>query len=145
MLRMRYNLFRGNIDQNLRMETAERVSQARATVLRLERAVAKEVRDSWNAMETAQMRSDVLNQQVVANSQVVSSYRQEFDINQRSLLDLLDSENELFTARTRATTAEFAYQYSVYRTLAAIGQLNHTLGVTPPAEAVADARSYNFV
>ncbi len=140
MLRMRYNLFRGNIDQNLRMETAERVSQARATVLRLERAVAKEVRDSWNAMETAQMRSDVLNQQVVANSQVVSSYRQEFDINQRSLLDLLDSENELFTARTRATTAEFAYQYSVYRTLAAIGQLNHTLGVTPPAEAVADAR-----
>lgn len=140
MLRMRYNLFRGNIDQNLRMETAERVSQARAAVLRLERAVAKEVRDSWNAMEAARMRFDVLSQQSIANSQVVSSYRQEFDINQRSLLDLLDSENELFTARTRAITAEFAYDYSVFRTLAAMGQLNRTLGVEVPAEAVGVAR-----
>lgn len=140
MLRMRYNLFRGNIDQNLRMETAERVSQARAAVLRLERAVAKEVRDSWNAMESAQMRSDVLNQQVVANSQVVVSYRQEFDINQRTLLDLLDSENELFTARTRAITADYAYDYSVYRTLAAMGQLNRTLGVEVPEEAFGKAR-----
>ena len=138
---MRYNLYRGNIDQNLRMETAERVSQARSAVLRLERAVAKEVRDSWSAMEAAQMRSDVLNQQVVANSQVVSSYRQEFQINQRTLLDLLDSENELFTARTRAVTAEFAYEYSVYRTLAAIGELNKTFGINPPQEAEATARS----
>lgn len=140
MLRMRYNLFRGNIDQNLRMETAERVSQARAAVLRLERAVAKETRDSWNAMEAAQLRFDVLGQQVVANSQVVSSYRQEFDINQRSLLDLLDSENELFTARTRATTAEYAYEYSVYRTLAAMGQLTRTLAVEVPKEALGKAR-----
>lgn len=141
MVQMRYNLYRGNIDQNLRMETAERVSQARSSVVRLERAVAKEVRDSWSAMEAAQMRSDVLNQQVVANSQVVSSYRQEFSINQRTLLDLLDSENELFTARTRAVTAQYAYEYSVYRTLAAIGELNKTFGITPPQEATATARA----
>jgi len=140
MVQMTYNLYRGSIDVNHRMETAERAGQARAAVIRLERTVAKEVRDSWHAMDAAKKRADVLGQQVVADSQVVASYRQEFEIGQRDLLDLLDAENELFTSQTRATTAEYTYDYSIYRSLAAVGILNSTLGIEVPKEAAGGAR-----
>ena len=140
LLRMNWNLFRGMIDKNLRLETAERANQTRAAVSRLERSTAKEVRNSWTAMEIARDRSDVLDQHVIFEAQVVSTYRQEFEIGQRELLDLLDSENELFTIRTRAVTADFTHRYSVYRALAAVGILNSTLGVKVPVDAYAEAR-----
>ncbi len=140
LLKMNWNLYRGDIDRNLRLETAERANQTRAAVMRLERTTAKEVRNSWTAMEIAHDRSDVLADQVTFNSQVVSTYRQEFEIGQRTLLDLLDSENELFTTRTRAITSDYTYYYSIYRTLAAIGVLNSTLGVKVPTDAHAEAR-----
>lgn len=140
MVKMSYNLYRGGIDQNRRMEMAERSGEARAAVMRLERAVTKEVRDSWSAMETAKSRAVVLNEQVLANAEVVVNYRQGFDIGQRDLLDLLDAENELYTSRVRSTTANYTHEYAIYRTLASMGTLTSALGVPVPAESMAAAR-----
>lgn len=140
LLRMTYNLYRGGIDENRSLETAERSAQARAAVMRLERSVVKEVRDSWTAMENAKARAEVLADQVRINQEVVANYRQGFNIGQRDLLDLLNSENELYTSRARSISADYTYDYSVYRTLAAIGILTTTLGVAVPEESAAQAR-----
>ncbi len=140
MVRMNWNLFRGGIDNHRRMELAERVGEQRAVVMTLERDVAQQTSNSWNARDVAMKRVGALNDQVVANSQVLSTYRQEFDIGQRPLLDLLDAQNELFTSRSQLKSAEFVALFASYRLLAAMGELTGTLNVTLPAEAVADAR-----
>ncbi len=76
-----------------------------------------------------------LNDLVLANSQVVSTYRQEFEIGQRDLLDLLDSENELFLARTRLVTADFVAIFGKYRILADSGNLLAMLDMKTPEES----------
>lgn len=140
MVRMTWNVFRGGVDMHRRMELAERIGESRAHVQTLEREIAQEARNSWNAREASNSRVDVLNDQLIANSQVVSIYEQEFDIGQRALLDLLDSQNELFLTRTQLRTAEYVALFASYRVLASMGELTRALDVALPEEAQAAAR-----
>ena len=63
-------------------------------------------------------------------------YAQQFDLGQRGLLDLLDSENELFLARSNLVTATFTETFAVYRVLAVIGMMLDTLDIDRPKEAI---------
>ncbi|SLN28222.1 TolC family outer membrane protein [Oceanibacterium hippocampi] len=141
LLVMRYNLFRGFIDRNRQREAAARLSQTQARLNRLRLEVAEETRQSWSAYQRALARVEVLDGQTLSNSQVLSTYRQEFDIGQRDLLDLLDSENELFQSRTRHVTSRYAALFAQFRLLASMGVLMDALGVEVPQSTVANARS----
>lgn len=123
MLRMQWNLFNGGQTTARRMEAIERITEARELFLGTQRLIEESVRLAWIATENAKRESLTLNDLVLANSQVVSTYRQEFEIGQRDLLDLLDSENELFLARTRLVTADFVAMFGKYRILADTGEL----------------------
>lgn len=123
MLRMQWNLFNGGQTTARKMEAIERISESRERFLGVQRQIEESVRLAWIATENAKRESLTLNDLVLANSQVVSTYRQEFEIGQRDLLDLLDSENELFLSRTRLVTADFVAMFGKYRILADTGQL----------------------
>lgn len=56
---------------------------------------------------------------------------------QRTLLDLLDSENELFTARRRYTELQFDERFTQHRLLSSTGELLKARQVVLPAEATA--------
>jgi adhesin transport system outer membrane protein len=140
MLKMDYNLYRGGIDKAKTHEYMERLSESRGRMLRLERAVEEETRQSWSAMLSAKDRLAALEEQVIANSQVLATYRQEFLVGQRDLVDVLDAENELFTSRTRMVTSDYATLFGAYRVLASTGELLNTLGVKPGADAAATMR-----
>jgi adhesin transport system outer membrane protein len=57
------------------------------------------------------------------------AYRQQFDIGQRTLLDLLDSQNEFFEATRSYINARYNQVGAQARTLSGMGQLVNTLGV----------------
>ncbi|MCH9053323.1 MAG: TolC family outer membrane protein [Proteobacteria bacterium] len=135
-----YNLYRGGIDEAEKFEFVERHAESLARLAALKRDVAEDVRQSWNAMTKARERLGAVNDQVAADEKVVITYRQEFQIGQRDLLDLLDSENELFNSRVQAITADYTAQFGGYRVLASMGQLLNVLGVTPIAEATGGQR-----
>lgn len=61
------------------------------------------------------------------------AYSQQFNLGQRTLLDLLDTENELFEARKDYLEAEYDEIISKYRVLNATGQLLDSLRVTRPS------------
>ncbi len=135
VLRMDVNIFKGGIDTARRMEAIERITESREVVLGLQRIIEEQARLSWIATESAKRESVTLNDLVLANSQVVSTYRQEFEIGQRDLLDLLDSENELFLARTRLVTSDFVVLFVKYSILADTGELLTALDMKTPDEA----------
>ncbi|MBE7638117.1 TolC family outer membrane protein [Sneathiella sp. P13V-1] len=141
MVRMRYNLYRGGIDVGRQQEAMERSSESKQRKMRFERLVEEEIRQSWSILMRSQARSVSLGDQVVANGQVAATYRQEFQIGQRDLLDMLDADNELFNSRTALTTVEYAVLFAKYRLLATMGRLNSTLGVTLPEEALPNDNS----
>ncbi|MFB9355872.1 TolC family outer membrane protein [Sneathiella chinensis] len=136
MVRLRYNLYRGGIDLGRQREAVERKSETQQRVARFERLVEEEIRQSWSSLARSQGRAAALSDQVVANGQVASTYRQEFQIGQRDLLDMLDADNELFNSRTSLATVEYSVLFAKYRLLATMGRLNSTLGVTLPEEAL---------
>lgn len=135
MLRMRYNLFRGGADRARRQETAERMGAAKESIRRAQRIIEEDVLLSWNGLITIRARLDYLNGHLESTKDVVSSYKEQFKLGQRSLLDVLDSENELFNARASLLSAEYAEIFSLLKVLGSMGLLLDTLGIERPKEA----------
>ena len=140
MMVVNYNLYRGGIDVANKHEFHERLAESRERFLHLRRLAEEEVRQSWNSMVKARARAEALADEVLANAQVVATYRQEFEIGQRDLLDLLDSENELFNARVRHLTSDYSAQFNAYRLLASIGGLVKEMNVAVIEEGAGGAR-----
>src|SRR3546814_3408011 len=76
------------------------------------------------------------------NRSTLGAYEQQFEVAQRTLLDVLDAENELFTSEGQLITAQTNEQLASYRILAVGGLLMETLGVTAPEQAVVEHKSW---
>ncbi|MFM2440681.1 MAG: hypothetical protein RLZZ349_408, partial [Pseudomonadota bacterium] len=100
-----------------------------------ERQVEDSLRLSWNALLTAQDRLPKLASTVDAAERTRDAYIKQFNIGQRTLLDLLDSENELFVDRSNYVEAQYIDIFSRYRLMADTGRLLDSLGVAPREEA----------
>ena len=64
------------------------------------------------------------------------SYREQFNIGRRSLLDVLDAQNTRNNVQAQTETARLARLYAQYRVLAASNRLIECLTVQMPAAAV---------
>ena len=133
---LRYNLFRGGGDIAREREAFQRINEARETLRQAQRTSEEQARLGYNALVTAQARLVALRDRVTAQRETRDTYAQQFDLGQRSLLDLLDAENELFNARADLTTAEYTETFAVYRVLAVVGDLLATLDIDAPKEAI---------
>ncbi len=142
LLVARYRLFNGFIDRANRQEQVARIDEARHRLDRFRRDVEELVRQSWNTLHAAIRNIPVLERQVLASRQVVSSYREQYAIGARTLLDVLDAENDLFNARVALASTRFAAVFGQYRVLASTGTLLPTMGLEAPASARANARDF---
>lgn len=138
---MRYNLFRGGGDIAREREAFHRVNVARATLAKNRRRAEQDARSFWSALQTARARVRSLRTQVEASRRTRDLYLQEFQIGRRSLLDLLDSDAELFQTEVTLVTAGYTRDFAVYRLLATTGRMLAALGVTPPPESIDRYRS----
>ncbi len=132
----RWNLYRGGIDVARRREAVARLFESRALLAKTQREVAQQVRVSWNALNQARERRVSLRQQLQSNGRVRVAYSRQFDRGRRTLLDLLDIQNEIFTSETNLITEDFTIRFGAFRTLATMGKLVQTLGLKLPNEAV---------
>ncbi|MEJ1298801.1 MAG: TolC family outer membrane protein [Candidatus Sedimenticola sp. (ex Thyasira tokunagai)] len=132
MVRLNMNLYRGGADKAREQAASSRHGESMAGLAQSQRQVEEEVRRAWSAMERQDEEVMGRFDQVLANGQVVDTYREEFDVGQRDLLDLLDSENELFVSRTQLVSAESSALYARYLVVASMGQLVEGLGATLP-------------
>jgi hypothetical protein len=95
------------------------------------------VRLAYNADATARDRLPSLDRYVKASDSTRDAYSKQFAIGQRTLLDLLDSENEFFTSRSTYVTALFIELSARFRVLNAMGNLMTAMDIKPPEEAFA--------
>jgi len=136
MLVMRYNVYSGGLDTSRKREAVERIAEAQHRTARLEREVAESTRTAWNALVTAGGRSDELRNQVSANERVVETYKEQFMAGRRFLLDLLDSQNELFLSQGDLSTQEYTASFGVYEVFGQMGTLLEAMNIAPPSEAM---------
>lgn len=132
---MNWNLYRGGRDTARVRELMNREAQVKESRAHIAREIESDVRVTWARMVAAGERANQFAAQADANTEVVRAYLDQFDLNRRTLLDVLDSQNELFVSRTNAVNAEFLEMFAVYRLLALKGELLKTLQVDYPREA----------
>lgn len=129
MLRLRYNLFRGGIDNSRVREAEARIDEARANYGKARNDIERDLRQAWQVLMEDRIRLPQLQRYAAASAQVVSSYRLQFSISQRTLLDVLNAENELFAAKSSQYAGLLAVTIGELRVLSAMGRLLDTLGV----------------
>ena len=135
MLLVKWNLFRGGFDYHRLRETAYQIDEATEISRNTTREVENAVRVSHNAHLTAVERLPQLERYVKSSDATRSSYAQQFSIGQRTLLDLLDAENEYYTARTQYLNTKYIELSQKYRTLKAMGLLLSTFDIKQPDQA----------
>jgi len=132
MVRFSYNLYSGGKDKALAKETAYKITEASEINRSVHRQITEGFTLAWNAHELLGLQMQYIKEHVIASKDSQAAYEQQFKLGQRSLLDLLDTENELFEARKEFVDAEFNEIVTQYRLLNATGQLLDSLRVTRP-------------
>jgi adhesin transport system outer membrane protein len=126
MLRMRYNLFNGGADKARHLASIAEDQAAEQNLEDTKRAVARDVRAAWFEYQLTTKRLASLTAQVKAAKATKIAYKSQFDVGQRTLLDVLDSEREYNSARTTFESARNSRDYSVYQLLSLMGKLTDT-------------------
>lgn len=132
---LHWNLYAGGSDIANRESAYAQVAQARTTRLEALRQGELDLRLAWSSYESAMRRLPTLKAAVDHDVEVRNAYDQQFQVSQRTLLDLLDSQNELFQSQTRLITVQEQAVFSGFRILAVQGTLLQALNVQPPPEA----------
>jgi len=132
---LNWNLYRGGGDTARVREHISREAQAKESRAKAARGIETEVRQTWARMVAAGERAREFASQGDANAEVVKAYKDQFDLDRRTLLDVLDAQNEWFVSRSNTVNAEFLEMFAVYRLLALKGELMKTLGIAYPREA----------
>lgn len=131
MLRVSWNLFDGFYDKyNVKGSTA-RMRQAREQMNSQMHAVAQEGASSWSYLLSAVEQSKFFETAVENSTKTRDAYREQFNAGQRSLLDILDAENELYSFSIQLVTSRLNEIAIQYKLKAIGGELLVSMGFDP--------------
>lgn len=130
---LRVPLYQGGGEYARVRQTKETVRQRQDDLETAYRAVRNEVTASWQALVTATTQIDSRRAQVQANEIAVEGSRQEALVGQRTTLDVLDQESDLFLSQVDLVRARRDQIVASYRLKAAVGELT-VQGINLPVE-----------
>lgn len=128
---LNYNLFRGGADTARIRQQESQVNAAYELRDKACRDIRQTAQIAYNDVSRLNTQLGFLSQHELSTSKARDAYRQQFDIGQRSLLDLLDTENELFEARRSLTNGEYDLQLAKVRVLSSASRLLGALKLSP--------------
>jgi outer membrane protein, adhesin transport system len=141
LLVLRWTLYSGGINQANVQEQVRRASETRYRLHEMSRDAESDVRNAWNRRDNQQALLGQLDTQSKVTDDLLISYREQFNVGRRSLLDVLDAENTRHNVQVERETARFAEIFAEYKVLAATHQLLKTLNIPEPKDANTYARA----
>ncbi len=123
MLRMRYNLFSGFSDQARKQQFAHQAGKARDMRNDTRRQVEQEVKLAWVALDVTRRQVPELEKHVEDSAATKQAYLEQYDLGRRTLLDLLNTENERTSAGQSLINTRYDLIYHKYRLFQAMGEL----------------------
>jgi adhesin transport system outer membrane protein len=138
---LRWLLYNGGIKEANVREQRNRADEVHARLFDRTRHAEEDVRTAWNRLQNQSRLVTELETQSRITDDLLLSYREQFNIGRRSLLDVLDAQNTRNNVQAQTETARLAKLYAQYRVLAATNKLIEALGVAMPAAANGDQRA----
>ncbi|SBS24578.1 Outer membrane efflux protein BepC precursor [Marinomonas spartinae] len=123
MIRLKYNLYNGGSNQRKKEAAVQQNVQASEIRRNTIRETEQTVRLAWSSFQSTKEQKGYLREYVIATKQSQVAYAKQFRLGRRTLLDVLDSENELFQARQDYVNTDYDELYSEFRLFNAKGEL----------------------
>jgi adhesin transport system outer membrane protein len=142
-LYLNWNLYNGGSDSARVRQSASLLNQAADARDKACRDARQTAAIAFNDVRKLGEQIGYLERHVSASEKARDAYRQQFDIGQRSLLDVLNAENELFSARRAEVIARHDLVLAKARSHSAASSLVAALGLTRAGNAqdeVSEAR-----
>lgn len=136
MLQLQYNIFQGGKDIARTRETSFNLEESFEIRNRTYRQVVESMKLSWTAYENAQARIPFLIGHKRKSISTTHAYQKQFELGKRTILDVLDSQNELYTSEQDLINERFALLFAEYRILNGMGILLDFFQVPLPVEAI---------
>ena len=130
-----WDIFNGGQNSWKRAEMAERYNEATMAHARLQRAALESLDKAWSARTLTSDRVAALIRQVGFDRKAIDAYTKEYELGQRSLIDLLNSENQLYVPLVSFESTRSVAIFADYQLLAAMGQLLSYLKTPAPLDA----------
>jgi adhesin transport system outer membrane protein len=132
---LRWTLFNGGQKEANVREQYYRADEVHGRLFERTRAAESDVRSAWSRLQNQTALASELETQGRISDDLLLSYREQFNIGRRSLLDVLDAQNTRYNVQQQTETARLAKLYAQYRLLAAENRLVECLGVQLPMAA----------
>jgi len=129
MLQMSWNLFSGGSDYSETKAAKARVGEAKSNLQDTTDDLIRQVVTAWTEYETAVSQVENYERALGYSIETRDMYLVQFNVGQRSLLDVLDSINEVFSNSVLLETAKTNRSFSLYKLVTLRGDLVHTLEV----------------
>ena len=132
MVRLNYNLYSGGAQKHRKEVATQQNIQATEIRRNTIRDTELTVRLAWAAFEATTGQKEHIRQYVIATKESQIAYEKQFRLGRRTLLDVLDSENELFQARQDYVNADYDELFSEFRLFNAKGDLMRAFRIYRP-------------
>ena len=129
MVRANWNLFNGTSDYNDVRTAAARVREAKSNLQDTSDDLIRQVATAWAEYESSIGQIEKYQEALQYSLESLDMYLMQFNVGQRSLLDVLDATNEVFSNKVQLETATSNRNFTLYKFLALEGQLMKTLEV----------------
>ncbi len=129
-LRLTYDLYAGGANKARKKQTAILINESKDIRNNARRQVVESMQLSWNAFDALTTQLTYLEQHAKASERTKDAYAKQFNIGKRTLLDLLNTENEVVDARRSLVNAQFDRLFSLYRIRNANGTILESLNLS---------------
>lgn len=129
---LNWNLYKGGADKAALQKTRSNIHREVEIQRDLKRQTIEGLELSWSAYEMIALQLKQLYEYSKHSEETLESYKSEYEMGRRTLLDLLAAQNDLVNSRSQIINAEFDRLFAQYRILDAMGILVSTIaGDTP--------------
>lgn len=138
---VRWNIFNSGADVAGTKAASARMRQSRQVMYNFMDDLKLDVESTWVNYQAAQEQYKHYSKAIEYNKYTRTAYLEQFQIGKRSILDVLDTESELYNSATQAETARGNILVGAYRLSALTGNMlpemsidTGPLGQTPPKD-----------
>lgn len=110
-----------------RAERSELLARKKETLLQIE----GDIRRAYAEMKTAQKQMAVIEERKKVTEELLDAYETQFEGGRVRLLQIMQSENQLFGVDIERLDADYRYKLAEYNVLASMGKLNQYLAEIP--------------
>ncbi len=132
MIRLNYNIYSGGSQKYKQEAATQQYIQASEIRRNTIRDTELTVRLAWAAYEATTGQKEHIRDYVIATKESQVAYEKQFRLGRRTLLDVLDSENELFEARQDYVNTDYDELFSEFRLFNAKGELMRAFRIYRP-------------